>query len=339
MYEVLSVGETLIDFIPVRQGGGQLVYQQNTGGSPANLACALARLGIRAAFAGKVGNDPFGRSCRAELERCGVDVSSLVLSDEHQTPLAFIRQEEEGKHFTFYRNETTADQNLLPEDLDREMFCGLKVFHFSSVSLTSEPSRSTVLNAAAMARECDALITFDPNVRLNLWESPEEARRVILNCLPLVDVLKLGADDLALLLPGMDEHEACQLLYQNFGTQMIIITRSAKGCYTYVNEDSYVSCAYDLPVIDTTGAGDAFFAGIIFNLLKLEKSIFDLSSVEITIMLDFANALGSLVTTKPGAIGAFPDPAEVVHCMQSAPKIFPVSHEDYWDEVPAEVEA
>lgn len=336
MYEVLSVGEALIDFIPVQQENGQLVYQQNTGGSPANLACALARLGIQAAFAGKVGSDPFGRSCRAELEQCGVDVSGLIFSDQYQTPLAFIHHDENGKHFTFYRNETTADQNLLLEDLDQKMLSRLKVFHFSSASLTAEPSRSAVLNAAAMARECDALITFDPNVRLNLWESQEEARRVILNCLPLVDVLKLGADDLALLLPGMDEHEACQLLYQTFGTQMIIITRSAKGCYTYVNEDSYVSCAYDLPTIDTTGAGDAFFAGIIFNLLKLQKSIFDLSSIEITIMLDFANALGSLVTTKPGAINSFPDPSEVIHCMKNAPKIYPVSHEDYWNDTPAE---
>ena len=331
MYDFLSVGEMLIDFIPVPSEEG-IVYQQNPGGSPANLACALARLGVRAAFAGKVGNDPFGHSCRAALERSGVDIRNLILSDDYQTPLAFIRRDETGKHFTFYRNETTADQNLTADDIDSDVFDGLRVFHFSSLSLTDEPARSAILNAAAMARECGALITFDPNIRLSLWRSPEEARQVILGCLPLVDVLKLGRKDMAFLLPGMEEREVSQALYQAYGTQMILISRSADGCYAYVNEVHYVSCAYDLPTVDTTGAGDAFFAGVIFNLLKLNKSIFDLSSVEITVMLDFANALGSLATTRPGAIDAFPDPKEVVRCMERAPKIYPVSKESYWND-------
>lgn len=331
MYDFLSIGETLIDFIPVPSEQGT-VYQQNPGGSPANLACALAKLGVKAAFAGKVGNDSFGHSCRAALEKSGVDISNLILSDEYQTPLAFIRREEDGKHFTFYRNETTADQNLTAEDLDPQIFRGLRVFHFSSFSLTAEPSRSTILNAAAMARECGALITFDPNIRLSLWKSPEEAREVILGCLPLVDILKLNKDDMEFLLPGLDERELSQQLYQTYGTQMIIISRSALGCYAYVNEDHYVSCAYDIPVVDTTGAGDAFFAGIIFNLLTLKKSIFDLASVEITVMLDFANALGSLTVTKPGAIDSFPNPREVVYCMESIPKIYPVSQENFWND-------
>ena len=85
-------------------------------------------------------------------------------------------------------------------------------------------------------------------------------------------------------------------------------------------------------MVDTTGAGDAFFAGIIFNLLTLNKSIFDLSSVEITVMLDLANALGSLAVTKPGAIDAFPTRQEVVLCMENIPKIYPVSQENFWDD-------
>ena len=332
MYDFLSIGETLIDFIPVSSETEGTVYQQNPGGSPANMACAMARLGVRSAFIGKVGNDPFGKSCRAALLRSGVDVSHLILSDQYQTPLAFIQQGEEGKQFTFYRNKMTADLNLLEQDIDPEIFNDLKVFHFSSVSLTCEPARSTVLNAAAMARECGALISFDPNLRLNLWQSPEEARTIILQCLPLVDVLKLTQADMEFLLPGQGEREISDWLYQTYGIQMILITRSENGCYAYVNEDHYASYSYALPTVDTTGAGDAFMAGIIFNLLKLNKSIFDLTSVEITIMLDFANALGGLVTTKPGAIDAFPDPKDVVVCMQRTPKLTPITAESYWNE-------
>jgi sugar/nucleoside kinase (ribokinase family) len=170
------------------------------------------------------------------------------------------------------------------------------------------------------AKESGARITFDPNIRLSIWESPEKAREVIRNALTLADILKISEDDFQFLFPDMDEREACERLYLENGTEMIIITKAERGCFAYVNQDSYLSSAYDVPVVDTTGSGDAFLAGIIFNLMKLNKNIHDMSSVEITVMLDFANAVGSLVCTKPGAIVAFPTPREIVLCMEKIPK-------------------
>ncbi len=358
MYEVLSIGEALIDFIPVTPAQVEQetedewadlpdwdldetedeteppdaaqpasseedtvpIFEQNVGGSPANVACAVAKLGVKTGFIGKVGNDTFGRTVKSVLEASGVDTQNMILADGLKTPLAFVHRTEEGKQFTFYRNDTTADTHLEEDDIDDEIFTDCRVFNFSSFPLSAEPSRSTILNAVVKAKESGARITFDPNIRLNLWESPEQAREVILNALILADILKISEEDFHFLFPGMDEREACEQIYLENGTEMIIITKGNKGCYAYVNQDSYLSSAYDVPVVDTTGSGDAFLAGVIYNLMRLNKNVHDMSSVEITVMLDFANAVGSLVCTRPGAIAAFPTPREIVQCMEKVPK-------------------
>lgn len=357
MYDVLSIGEALMDFIPVPPAPVEQeaeeewaefsdweldetetvpeaaeqaeeapaqepvpVFEQNVGGSPANVACALARLGVKTGFIGKVGNDTAGRTVKTVLDDCGVDTRNMILADGLTTPLAFVHRTEEGKQFTFYRNAGTADTHLEEDDIDDEIFTDCKVFNFSSFPLSAEPSRSTILNAVVKAKESGARITFDPNLRLNIWESPEQAREVILQALTLADILKISEEDFQFLFPGMDERAACEQIYLENGTEMIIITKADRGCYAYVNQDSYLSSAYDVPVVDTTGSGDAFLAGVIYNLMRLNKNVHDMSSVEITVMLDFANAVGSLVCTRPGAIAAFPTPREIVLCMEKIPK-------------------
>ena len=348
MYEVLSIGEALMDFIPLdaekltaaeqaeMAGLDEKtlpipLFEQSVGGSPANVACALARLGVKTGFVGKVGNDSLGRQVERVLSDCGVDTKNLILSEELRTPVAVVHHEDGKKSFTFYRGDQTADTHFEEEDIDDEIFDDCKVFNFSSFPLSREPSLSTVLNAVVKAKESGARITFDPNLRLNIWESPEQAREVVLQALTLADILKISEDDFQFLFPGMEEREACKQIYLENGTEMIVITRSDRGCYAYVNQDSYLSSAYDVPTVDTTGSGDAFLAGIIFNIMKLNKNIHDLSSVEITIMLDFANAVGSLVSTRPGAIAAFPTSREITRCMQRIPKKVPVTNKVDWE--------
>ena len=354
MYEVLSIGEALMDFIPLNpenidgrsaedsEGAEENsvpanvqntapVFEQTVGGSPANVACALARLGVKTGFVGKVGDDSMGQRVKKVLDECGVDTSNMILDADLRTPVAVVHRMDGKKTFTFYRGVHTADTHFEEDEIDDEIFDDCKVFNFSSFPLSREPSRSTVLNAVVKAKESGARITFDPNIRLSIWESPEQAREVVLQALTLADILKISEDDFQFLFPGMDEREACEQIYLENGTEMIVITRSDRGCYAYVNQDSYLSSAYDVDVVDTTGSGDAFLAGIIFNIMKLNKNVHDLSSVEITVMLDFANAVGSLVCTRPGAIAAFPTPEEIVRCMARIPKKVPVSNKVDWE--------
>ena len=354
MYEVLSIGEALMDFIPLSPGNpgsqpmentegaedqipeetqqdGAPVFEQSVGGSPANVACALARLGVKTGFVGKVGDDAMGQRVKTVLDACGVDTSNMILDEDLRTPVAVVHRKDGKKSFTFYRGADTADTHFVEDEIDDSIFDDCKVFNFSSFPLSREPSRSTVLNAVVKAKESGARITFDPNIRLSIWDSPEQAREIILQALTLADILKISEDDFQFLFPGMDEREACEQIYLENGTEMIVITRSDRGCYAYVNQDSYLSSAYDVKVVDTTGSGDAFLAGIIFNIMKLNKNVHDLSSVEITVMLDFANAVGSLVCTRPGAIAAFPTPEEIVRCMARIPKKVPVSNKVDWE--------
>ena len=354
MYEVLSIGEALMDFIPLSPGNpgsqpmentegaedqipeetqqdGAPVFEQSVGGSPANVACALARLGVKTGFVGKVGDDAMGQRVKTVLDACGVDTSNRILDEAVRTPVAVVHRKDGKKSFTFYRGAHTADTHFVEDEIDDSIFDDCKVFNFSSFPLSREPSRSTVLNAVVKAKESGARITFDPNIRLSIWDSPEQAREIILQALTLADILKISEDDFQFLFPGMDEREACEQIYLENGTEMIVITRSDRGCYAYVNQDSYLSSAYDVKVVDTTGSGDAFLAGIIFNIMKLNKNVHDLSSVEITVMLDFANAVGSLVCTRPGAIAAFPTPEEIVRCMARIPKKVPVSNKVDWE--------
>ena len=128
MYDFVSIGEMLIDFTPCGSGEGTPLYQQNPGGAPANVACVMARLGRRAAFVGKVGRDSFGMACKAALEAAGCDSSHLVLSGAYGTTLAFVTLSPDGnRDFSFYRNHTTADVNLLPEDIDYKSIRGLRL--------------------------------------------------------------------------------------------------------------------------------------------------------------------------------------------------------------------
>lgn len=313
MYDFVSIGEMLIDFTPCGKGEtGAPLYQQNPGGAPANVACVMARLGRRAAFVGKVGRDSFGEACKASLEAVGCDSSHLVLSGAHGTTLAFVTLSPDGnRDFSFYRNRTTADVNLLPEDIDPELYGRTKLFHFGSVSLTQEPCRSTVLQAVKKASDAGAVISFDPNLRAPLWRSLEEAKETILASLPLCDLLKISDEEQHFLFGDLSEDQVGQKLCGEYGIRLAVITRAKDGCTAFAGGRRFDSPAYDVKTIDTTGAGDAFWAGVLLRLLEIGRPAEQLQDGEIRDVLRFANALGSLVTTRRGAIAAIPERKEI----------------------------
>ena len=173
------------------------------------------------------------------------------------------------------------------------------------------------------AKKAGAIISYDPNLRLPLWKSAEEAKKTILETLHYADILKLSEEEVEFLFGKVDDHEICKELSKKHGVSLILITKAADGCYAYVNGRDYHSYAYDLKTIDTTGAGDSFLAGVVYCLLHSSKDIKDLSDSEVSEMLDFANALGSLVTTKKGAIPAIPSIEEINRCMEMEQKLIP----------------
>ncbi len=319
MLDFLSIGEILIDFSP---SGEADTYKANPGGAPANVACVMAKLGCKSAFSGKIGNDAFGKLCKKALENAGVLTEFLFVSSSEPTTLAFVCLDENGnRDFSFYR-EKTADVGLNAEDAKRLSDAKAKIFHFGSVSLTKEPSKSAVLTAAKNAKSSGAIISYDPNLRLPLWESSNSAKNTILEALPLADILKISEGEALFLFGETDFKKAARQIKEKYGTKIILITLAAKGAYAFVNDKDYFSPAYDVKTVDTTGAGDSFLAGFLYSLLKFDRPANMLSDEEISHALDFANATGSLVTTKKGAIPAIPTLEEIHLCMKNTKKLY-----------------
>lgn len=322
MYDITAIGELLIDFTPHgKSPAGNSLFEMNPGGAPANVVAAIAKLGKKGAFIGKVGNDNFGSFLNQTLMEIGVDTSGLVYSEDIKTTLAFVHLDDSGdRSFSFYR-KPGADIMLSEEEVDLNIIKNSTIFHFGSVSLTNEPSRTATFKAAKYAREKGLIVSYDPNLRPALWENLGLAKEIIIEGLEYADILKISEEELLFITDTDDLINGTQYLRDKFNIDLIMVTLGAKGCfYRYKNNTGSLP-TYDVKTIDTTGAGDAFLGGLLFKILEKEKKLRELSADEVHDMIDFANAVGSLTTTGKGAIPAMPTLAEVVNCMNNSRKL------------------
>jgi len=308
MIDILSVGEILID---LTQSGvnarGIPQFDANPGGAPANLAVAASRLGAKAAFVGKVGNDSFGASLRACLGENGVDTSWLVTDQKEHTTLAVVAVDSTGeRHFSFYR-DPSADVNLSKEDVSH--LPDSRFLHFGSVSLTAEPARSATLFAAENAKRRGALISYDPNYRANLWSDEATAIDRMKQPLPLVDILKVSDEELPLLTGTSDLFSGTTILAAQ-GIRLILVTLGPDGAYYRFREQTGKVPGVPCKVADTNGAGDTFFGALLSRLVKFE-SLDALSVPQLEGAITFANKAASLTTSRPGAIPAMPSLEEM----------------------------
>ena len=197
MYDEIALGELLIDFTGSGANGrGNPLFEANPGGAPCNVLAMLVRLGRRAAFVGKVGEDLFGRMLKAAIQECGIDASGLCLDPAAHTTLAFVQNAPDGdREFSFYR-DPGADELLTTEELPK---IEARIFHFGSLSLTREPVRSATRSAVERAKEAGAVISFDPNLRASLWKNLNDAREEMLWGCSVCQVLKVAEEELAFL--------------------------------------------------------------------------------------------------------------------------------------------
>lgn len=193
MFDVAALGELLIDFTPCgKSPSGMRMFEQNPGGAPANVLCALANLGLKTAFIGKVGQDMHGDFLREILNSKGVYTTGLVQDSSAFTTLAFVELSESGERSFSFARKPGADTCLKTNDLNIDILKNTKVFHFGSLSLTDEPVHSATLSAVEIAKSSGAIISYDPNYRAPLWNTREKAMARMRNVLPLVDVIKIS---------------------------------------------------------------------------------------------------------------------------------------------------
>lgn len=307
MYHVVAIGELLIDFTPHGVSDqGNVLFERNPGGAPANVLAALSRFGKNTAFIGKVGNDQFGLFLQDTLVGSNVETKGLVFTDEVNTTLAFVHLGDDGdRQFSFYR-KPGADLTLREDEINYELIGNAEIFHFGSVSMTEEPSRSATLRAVEYAKRRDKLISFDPNLREPLWASLEMARTVISEGLRFADVSKVSEEELFFLTGSDDLEEGCRMLVDRYRIPILFVTLGSKGCYYRVYEHSGTVPGFPADAVDTTGAGDAFLGAMLYQLSESPDRFAQLTDSEIRKRVQFANAAGALATLRKGAIPSLP---------------------------------
>jgi fructokinase len=316
--DIVAVGECLIDF-----GSGQradtLVLEGHPGGAPANVLAMAAKLRCSTQMIAKVGTDAFGSFLIEQLKKANIGTAGMVQTKKEPTTLAIVSLDTTGnRSFTFYRNRM-ADVQLTFSEIDKTLLKTCKLFHFGSVSLTSEPARSATLKAAIMARKAGALISYDPNLRAPLWEDLGQAKEMILEGMHLADVVKLSGEELEFL-SSADLRTGMELLYQEYKMRLLTVTLGPGGCVCRMKQGFFTSATFDVSCVDTTGAGDAFWGAVLARLLKTPTLLENDSPDQIHALLDFANAAGALATTKKGAIPAMPDEEHILKCIETMPR-------------------
>lgn len=316
MPEVICLGELLMDMLPDKEGASWSEissFSPVPGGAPANVCIALAKLGVKTGFIGKVGNDPFGKLLVDTLKKNGVDVSQVKLDSYARTTIAFVSIQHQGENdFVFYRNPG-ADMMLHPDELDENFIATSKIFHFGSISMTDEPCYLATLQAIQFARRHKVSISFDPNLRPRLWKSLKEAKSKIIEGLKNADFVKVNDIELEFITGTKDLVKGTDLLLQK-GPKIVVITQGDKGSF-FRNEEAFGFVpAYKVKVVDTVGCGDAFTGAMIYQFLVLGKDnqdILHLSKQKMEEILKFANAAGALAAMKKGAIPSLPTKKQI----------------------------
>lgn len=322
--DVTALGELLIDFTQNGLSGeGNWLMEANPGGAPPNVLAMLKKLGHSVSFIGKVGNDIFGKHLKNVLDDLGIGTENLIVDTEFNTTLAFVQTKQDGdRDFSFYRNPG-ADTQLASHEINLHIFEKTKIFHFGTLSMTCEPACEATEQAIFSAKKSGALCSFDPNLRIPLWDNLEHAKECIKFGLSQCDILKIAEEELEFVTGCADIEKGVRTLRSHYRIPLIGVTCGKKGSSLFYADEH---CTDDLGIrtqaptfekvktVDTTGAGDTFSACILHDVLQ--NGFTDFTAQRLHNMLIFANAAASLVTTKRGALKVMPSETEIRDLMQ-----------------------
>jgi len=327
MKPVLCFGEALIDFHAQAAIDAQAppVFVPHAGGAPANVAVSVARLGGHAAFIGMLAHDMFGELLLTQLRAAGVDTSHVARTDEAPTALAFVAHAADGERsFSFYR-PPAADLLFREVHFDEAMFRGAAAFHACSNSLTEEAIAHVTVQGMRRARAAEALVSFDLNLRPALWPRGEDPTPQLWRALAEADLVKLSAEELAFLAaPAGGEATVFERLWQG-PARFIVVTDGARGLRWYTRDRHGGLPAFSVTAVDTTGAGDAFIAGLLYRLANAGIGAKDLAQLAAADdrrgdMLCYAAACGALAVTRAGSFSAMPTHDAVHAFLQQHPR-------------------
>ncbi len=293
---IFAIGEVLIDFIAVEPTDLKDVrtFEKHAGGAPANMIVGLRRLNVPAALISKVGDDPFGEFLIERLREEGVDTRYIIRDPEVHTGVVFVQLKQAQPSFVLY--DRTAYFTLRSEEVDKSFLKEAELLHFGGVMLSREPSRSTCFEVVEWARSRGIPISFDVNLRPDLWRNRiDELVECMGKALGLAEIVKLGEGELRFL-----EDRGIDL--RSFGLKLIAVTKGEKGS-ELIHEGLRIEApAERVKAIDPTGAGDAYMAALLAGLYALGKlRDLKLDEDELRLIGRFANIVAGISTTRRGA--------------------------------------
>ncbi|MCC8161361.1 MAG: carbohydrate kinase [Oscillospiraceae bacterium] len=312
-YDVTALGELLIDFTENGiSAQGNPLFEANPGGAPCNVLAMLAGLNKRTAFIGKIGKDMFGDMLRSALDGIGIDTENLISDGGYNTTLAFVHTLADGdREFSFYR-DFGADMMLSAEEVNADIIKNSRIFHFGTLSSMHPVCREATRYAVNTAAENGVMISFDPNLRENLWKSLDNARAEIIYGLSKCNILKISDNELEFLCGKTADYDIAMndLMKTYKNIKIAFLTCGADGSRAYYKGITEKADAVSsVKVIDTTGAGDTFTGCALSRILDYGIENFNEKILKETLI--FANAGAAFVTEKKGALKVMPTKDEI----------------------------
>lgn len=321
MKKLIAIGEALIDFAPNETGKSIKNVQSFTpitGGAPANVCGAYSKLGGSSQLITQLGMDPFGDKIIDDISSFGIGCDYIARTKKANTSLAFVSLGANGeREFSFYRNPG-ADMLLEADAVKKEWFEDAYALHFCSVSLGNFPMKEAHKRAIEYAREKDMIVSFDPNIRLALWENQEELRQVVREFLPLADVIKISDEEIEFITGMKTIEEAKEFLFRG-NVKVIIYTKGPDGAEVYTKSQCASVNGTKVNAVDTTGAGDAFIGSFLYQISEqgIQKGqLEDLSSTTLEDFLRFSSFYCAMSVTKAGAIASYATKEEILSQMK-----------------------
>ena len=295
--KVWVLGDAVVDLLP--ESDGRLL--PCPGGAPANVAVGIARLGGTSGFIGRVGDDPFGALMQRTLLTEGVDITYLKQDEWHRTSTVLVDLNDQGERSFTFMVRPSAD--LFLETTDLPCWRHGEWLHLCSIALSAEPSRTSAFTAMTAIRHAGGFVSIDPNIREDLWQDEHLLRLGLRQALQLADVVKLSEEEWRLISGKTQNDRDICALAKDYEIAMLLVTKGAEGVVVCYRGQVHHFAGMSVNCVDSTGAGDAFVAGL---LTGLSSSGLSTDERVMRRIIDLAQRCGALAVTAKGAMTALP---------------------------------
>ena len=313
MKSVFTFGEALIDLhaFPLKGQASLQAFAPYPGGAPANVAVAVAKLGGPSAFLGVLGNDLFGELLFSSLSDAGVNTSYILRTNQATTALAFISHDATGeRQFTFYGSPTAGLTIAIPL-FNKSSLASAAVLHTCSNTLSDVGLSETTLSWMLRAREQGVVVSFDMNLRPALWPREEDPTPRLWKALAVADIIKLSAEELTFLSGPLGGSQPVLAKLWQHCPRLLLVTDGPRPLRWFTPAQQGKLSSFAVKTKDTTGAGDAFMGGLLYQLASHDNVRTALTALiadteQLNDLLRFASACGALSTTSIGSFSAMP---------------------------------